>query len=243
MAKVNPYTLRSLQLENALREEAERRNVAPSALSRAEVRAIARERGLYTSEGSLSRDLAAIRRERPGDFGGPRRGQRGPERDDLVTINNRTYIRRRLGDLTAADARRVVALGVLQADGSWEIRRARSGAGATAQMEDGQRLAALHNEAASWLDKRRLVGGGIKRPSPAPCIVCGESPSWEDPAICAECAAGLDAEYDEDEVGNRALYRLLREGLGLSREDAVRGVDVVRGRYRDDTDDLWVLVR
>ncbi len=69
-AKVsNPYNDRASRVADALMQAAHAANKTPGQLTRAEAREIPKMKGLSTSEGAFSRDLAAVRNDL---FGGPR---------------------------------------------------------------------------------------------------------------------------------------------------------------------------
>jgi hypothetical protein len=211
----NPWNDRAARVADALMLAAHERKVAVQDLSRKEIREILKGRGLYTSEGSLSRDLAAIRKTLP-EFGGPRTPwARGASK--VITINGQQRVLVR-ADLLPARAissdRQFVLFGgggnavsvkvkVYKGDRKEQIlMRARSRA-----------LEVMHADGGS---------GAVPYPAASPrfCPECGR-PTM-DGGLCDECAEALGDEAWEDDDEEEE-------------EEEEGGVD-------DDIDELWAVL-
>ena len=190
----NPYNSRARAVESALRDYAASTRVHVSSISRADAREILKGRGLYSSEGSLSRDLAAIRKAQP-DFGGPRTAWTRTN-TEFIDIDGRALAATRWefipgrvwrqGGYTIAARLGGEIVSVHIAVGARDVGAARAMA-----------LNALY-EKVDRLRRRRLRRSGGGMPWTSRCPLCGEGePEVKTEAygwICQTCADRLESE-------------------------------------------------
>lgn len=223
----NQYNTRAAMVADALRDAATARNVSPAALTRAEMRAILQTRGLYTSEGSLSRDIAAVRRGGGAEFGGLRTAWAIKE---VVAINGKTYVKKSIFDVQKRDLDRIAAVGVGKyVRWTSAARLAGDAPRVRAQLfalSDGVRAAARARLASQ---PRAPLGRGGGSPY---CVICG---NWTDtPPICDSCRAQIAAEYGSQE-GIRAYLEDLvdpAQADALARE--IAGQDALSELEEDE---------
>ena len=201
----NPYNTRARAVESALRDYAASARVHVSSISRAQAREILKERGLYSSEGSLSRDLAAIRKAQA-DFGGPRTAWARPNTATVV-IDGQQYAATRWEhipervwrqggyDIGVRIGGEIISVRV--ATGARDAGRARALA-----------LDAIYKKVADWRrkrQKRRGGGGWISR-----CQLCGmQEPELYDERygwICYDCASRIEEEQEEEDSGGGDMW-------------------------------------
>jgi len=198
----NPWNERAARVADALMLAAHERKVAVQDLSRKEIREILKVRGLYTSEGSLSRDLAAIRKTLP-EFGGPRTPwARGASK--VITINGQQRV------LVRADL--LPARAISNSDRQFVLfGRDGNAVSVKVKVYKGDRKEQILMRARSRaLEVMHADGSGaVPYPAASPrfCPECGR-PTM-DGGLCAECAEALgdeaweddDEEEEEEEAG------------------------------------------
>ena len=226
----NPYNARAARVAEILRGYAREAGRPVADLSRKEIRAALQQAGAYTSEGSLSRDLAAIRKNLP-DFGGPRT-RWAATGESIVVIDGQTYRRRSLQQLTRRDIGRVAGV-VAQRGGVAGVLRLAVDLRDLDMPAARGVLAQAQDEARRRLERRLGRSAQPFHPfSPRLCAMCGVLTYHG--ALCENCVSEL-LDYDDPEA-------FLRDAADLDDDDLEDALRQLRDA-RDEEEDVYVILR
>lgn len=203
----NPWNERAREVAEIILQYAQENKVSPDSLSRAQIRQLLKEKSTeqkkyYTSEGALSRDLAAIRKygkEYGKDIGDPRRYWASTNYKEVFLDGEQTYAVKLMA-VPKAGWRGSVTVGALVGDTLVFVGFMASGdPGVDRQRATTlltQKIKEVQKDHQQWVKKK---------PYRSKCAICGvNEPDVYDPDygyVCIPCLESLSLPLDdEDEI-------------------------------------------